>query len=57
MRARDYIRSVFNDLMRQQTQGVEGCQGTFLAAALENQAWLVIRGGKSGVAYAIYEYV
>lgn len=35
MRARDYIRSVYKDLMRQQTQGCGESQGAFLAAALE----------------------
>jgi hypothetical protein len=35
MRARDYVRSVYKDLMKQQNQGRGGSQGAFLAAALE----------------------
>ncbi len=35
MRARDYVRSVYKDLIRQQIQGRGGSQGAFLEAALE----------------------
>ena len=35
MRARDYVRSVYKDIIQQQTQGRGGSQGAFLAAALE----------------------
>ena len=35
MQAREYIRSVYKDLMRQQPHGRGALQGAFLAAAIE----------------------
>ena len=35
MQAREYIRSVYKDLMREQRQGLGNLQGAFLAAAIE----------------------